>query len=138
VGKSAGHLKQIFVLDIACIAIGATITACATYFLEVCMRKGMIFEKYYDWLVMYHAKFHEDYENAIFNNDLDRIEELAEKSFWFKPMGGCSTCMNVWICFFTFPMTMFYFDVVFSWWSILLFFSYVFISNSFLRKFLNE
>lgn len=94
---------------------GAFITACFSYFLDLCFEDQMIFKR---WLPF-----------------LERT--IRESSFWYKPLGGCVICANVWHSFITFPFT----GALGNMWGlgfelIPLLIAYVVVGNFFLRKML--
>lgn len=74
----------------------AFISALLSLFLDFCFREGNIFEGWLDFLADLHLP--EDVEAA----DIDREDRFKMVDwFWFKPLGGCVVCMNVWISFCT-------------------------------------
>lgn len=80
---------QIFSTSIVELAV---IAALISLFLDFTFREGNIFAGWLDFLADLHIP-----ADAM---DLEREDrfELVEW-FWFKPLGGCVVCMNVWISF---------------------------------------
>lgn len=73
----------------------AVFSAVLSLFLEFCFREGHIFE---GWLNFW-AKRHLP-EDVWEDEKIDREDKLELVTwFWFKPLGGCVVCMNVWISF---------------------------------------
>jgi hypothetical protein len=68
---------------------GAFINACLTDFLITCYGDQMIFKRWVPFL--------------------ERM--ITDRSFWFKPLGGCGYCHNVWWSFITFPVIIQFFDM---------------------------
>lgn len=72
----------------------AVISALLSMFLDFTFREGNIFEGWLDFLADLHLP--EDVEQA----DIEREDRFKMVDwFWFKPLGGCVVCMNVWISF---------------------------------------
>lgn len=92
------------------IVFWAVFTALLSLFIEFCLRERMIFGKWLEWIADW----------WLINNNPDIVarateltdKELLEKGeydsvrnykfdhvkwFWFKPLGACVVCMNVWI-----------------------------------------
>lgn len=105
-----------------------------SYFLDYCFWKGNIFQWYLPWLASRMVKK----KNRLLwqrINELsgytgswrDEIVAAAEGYPWFKVLGGCSVCLNVWIglwtwaaiCWFS-PLELYYgfFYVLVSSWMI--------------------
>lgn len=108
---------MIFFYTIAVLFTGAFITACLSYFLDLCFAEDMIFKR---WLPF-----------------LERT--IGERSFWYKPLGYCVICSNVWHSFITFPFVIQFIGAWgLGWWLIPLGISYVVVGNFFLRKMIND
>jgi hypothetical protein len=69
-------------LKIALIVFLGGIGACCSSFFYSLIREGQIFHAYKRWL--------------------ERNKEAF--GWWYKPMGGCSVCMNIWICILLYPI----------------------------------
>lgn len=67
----------------------------------------------------------EVYETQLF--------ELCDGKFFFKILGGCIICSNIWLSFVTFALLHFLLPFDLSWWFMLV---HTLISSAFLRKFL--
>lgn len=99
----------------------AAISALLSLFLDFCFREGNIFAGWIDFLI--DAELPESV-----TKDLTRDEkEDMIFAWWYKPLGGCVVCLNVWIslglCLF------FYHD-----WKLIL----VVLVSSFLVRLLHE
>lgn len=95
----AQHLKpgkqaQLMIFNIHIVEIAA-ISALISMFLEFTFREGNIFSDWLDFLADLHLPV--DVKEAL-NNDRDDRFNMVDW-FWFKPLGGCVVCMNVWISF---------------------------------------
>lgn len=92
---------------------GAFINACLSDFMTTCYEEEMIFKR---WLPF-----------------LERT--ITQRSFWYKPLGGCAYCHNVWWSFITFPLIIQFFDLWgFGLWLIFLQIAFTVVSSFFLRK----
>lgn len=90
--------------------ISALLTAFLSLFLDLCFREGMIFEGWLNfiadrWLkenkVLIIPKTDEEALEAS-DGEYETIREYRfskVKWWWFKPLGYCVICMNVWISF---------------------------------------
>lgn len=72
----------------------AAFSALLSLFLEFCFREGNIFQQWLPFIAERYLK-----RKGIDSTDLPREDklELASDWFWFKPLGYCVVCMNVWI-----------------------------------------
>ena len=93
------------VTQIGAFSFVAIVVAMLSLFLEFCFWEGNIFHPYYAF-----------------------IEKHLHDKFWFKPLGGCVVCMNVWLCLLSFPFVAVLLGV--SWWFYL---PYILFSNTVLR-----
>lgn len=74
----------------------AVISALVSLFLDFCFREGNIFEGWLEFL--YEHSVPGKVRQQMANKEReDRFEKITW--FWFKPLGGCVVCMNVWISF---------------------------------------
>lgn len=78
----------------------AALSALISLFLDFCFREGNILGWWIDFLI--------DVELPhLTNSGIEREDkEKLVYSWWYKPLGGCVVCMNVWVslslCLFTF------------------------------------
>lgn len=77
----------------------ALLSALHSLFLDFCFREGNIFD---GWLEFWYrqsvpGKIREQLDSQKDVTREDRFEHI--NWFWFKPLGGCVVCMNVWISF---------------------------------------
>ena len=97
----------------------AVVNACTSWFLDFCLDDGNIFFKYRLWL------------------ERNFIDEFGNESFWFKPLGGCVVCMNIWLSVPMYLLSIYLFKIEFSIAShIIMWLFYAVISNTILRKLL--
>lgn len=120
--------------------VGAFTNASLSSFIEFNMGKGRLLYWYYKFLVKKFGMkgFLKDNGAALLEDRklgadntafiLSELKKHASKEFWFKPLGGCSICMNIWLGFATFFFWNFYFDL-----PLFLYLPYLLISNAFLR-----
>lgn len=127
------HLHQL-----AIVAIAAIVQAGLSMLLNFCFLEGNIFSAYLPFLakIMLRMKPHL-YKDVQLN--LETIEKVDERRYvlirfaedftpLFKPLGGCVTCMNVWLAAGTFFFWYFLFDI-----SLWLYIPYVLLSGYYLR-----
>lgn len=95
-------------IKIHLMAVFGAIVALFSYFLDYCFRPGAIFGKWLPFLAktnikLFHPKRlnetepfkgHADYENMLIDN--------AQDCIFFKVLGGCIICTNIWIGFISF------------------------------------
>lgn len=93
---------------VLCAFLG-TYAALLSYFLDYCFYPGSIFKGYLPWLAKkvllkndakewYRITGKYESDPYELNNQVVKVcEERAY--FWFKILGGCAICFNVWICF---------------------------------------
>jgi hypothetical protein len=107
--------------------------ACISYFFEMCLKEGNIFQNYLPWLsnkLLCDSDIEEC--NRIEDSPARRrllIKNAEEKSFWYKPLGGCAACSNIWQGFILFWAFQGYFGL-----PIIYIVPYLVISNFLLRK----
>lgn len=121
-------------LKIACLTMMAGTNALLSYFLDYCFWENSIFSSYLPWLskkILKKKDIHAYTEVKLLDESLRDNEYVARASnmFFFKMLGGCVICFNVWISFFTFSWIVFLFDFSFSFLPI-----YILTSHFFIRK----
>lgn len=97
----------------------AAISALFSLFLDFCFREGNIFAGWIDFLI--DAELPESVTKDLKRSEKDDLMF----SWWYKPLGGCVVCMNVWI---SFAMCLFFYH---DWKLILV----VLLSSFFVRLF---
>lgn len=100
---------------LACLATWSVFTALLSLFLDFTFREKNIFEGWLNfwanrWLsknkpaVIFYAESKTDDEiKVLTSGEHDTVREYKHDKvewFWWKPLGGCVVCMNVWISFF--------------------------------------
>lgn len=86
---------QIFSIHIIELAV---ISALLSLLLDFCFREGNIFSGWLEFL--YEQTVPEKIREQLINKDITREDRFDHITwFWFKPLGGCVVCMNVWISF---------------------------------------
>ena len=68
-------------------------------FLDAIMDNGHILSGYYKWLV----------KNSGIEID-EKDGTISFSKWYFKPLGGCVTCMNTWITFIFYVIGIIYFE----------------------------
>lgn len=96
---------DVFYSQVLVVLFFACINSMLSLFLDYCIEEGNIFDFYSKWL----------------------DKELGS-SWFYKPLGGCVICANVWIAFVTFVVVFSIFNIHLGW-----FIPYALISNTFLR-----
>jgi len=125
-------------VDFSIILVFAFINATLTYFLQFCFRDGAIFEKWLPFLAKNTLKKRDKNMYDIISRmpaekrDYEFIQ-AASDYFWFKILGGCYVCSNVWQSFGTFGIVYFICSVNIFWGI-----PFVLISNFLLRKMWND
>lgn len=122
-------------LNIILVLFSAFVNACISYFLDLTFKETHIFHKWLPWLATKLLN-KEDVEEC---NKLDdtparrrKLIKFAEaKTFWFKPLGGCPACSNIWVGFMSFWVFAWYFHI-----PLIYFLPFLVISNFLLRRFL--
>lgn len=122
------------ILTILFVSVLAWICALFSYLLDYCFWTGSIFGKYIPYLAktLVKALNPKDYkEVSMLKKELQEVEFIgrAEKIFFFKILGGCVICTNVWIAMISFVFINLYFNI--GWLYML---PYVFSASFFLRK----
>ncbi len=106
-----------------------------SYFLDYCFWDGSIFGKYIPWLAKTNLKiFKPDILKALesskeskdYNN---KLVQSAQNIFFFKILGGCAICSNIWLGGITFTILSIFFGL-----SPFLCFPYLLFSSFLLRK----
>jgi hypothetical protein len=109
--------------------------ALLNYLIDYCFWQGSIFKNWLPWLAKVLVKFFKpkEYKDILLLEASAQANNLiaeAEGIFFYKVLGGCSVCTNVWLCFITwaiiFPLTFF------EWYYL---FPYLLVSSFYIRKF---
>jgi len=129
--------KQEILFTILFVGILGCINSLLSYFLDYCFWEGSIFGKWLPILAKANLKIFapdklKSFESAKSNPHYDNmLVEQAQKIFFFKILGGCPLCTNIWLGFFTFTIIALSFSISF-WYSI----PYLLISSAVLRRIL--
>lgn len=106
-----------------------------SYFLDYCFWDGSIFGAYIPWLATKNLKIFKpeilkalesSKESKDYNN---KLVQSAQNMFFFKILGGCAICTNIWLGGITFTILAIAFSL--SWY---LSFPYLLFSSFLLRK----
>lgn len=78
-----------------------------SYLLDYCFWPGNVFKGYLPWLAMMQVRMHKPkiwehikglrYYAGDASGWKEAVVAEAEGLFWYKVLGGCSVCLNVWI-----------------------------------------
>ena len=106
-----------------------------SYFLDYCFWEGSIFGKYIPWLAeknlsIFKPEILKALESTKGTKDYNnKLVQSAQNEFFFKILGGCVICSNIWLGGITFTILALVFSL--SWW---LAFPYLLFSSFLLRK----
>lgn len=111
------------------IGSAAFFTACLSYFLDFCFEEGNIFESWLPFIarVMFARRGY--YYLPVYTKRDEIIADAENKLFWFKPLGGCIVCSNIWQALIVWPFWMYVFGISFIW-----LLPYLVLSNFLVRK----
>ena len=112
---------------VSCV-LGALL-ALFSYFIDFCLWRGNIFDFYPPYLAkiitkrFYKAKF--DNISKITDKEVrnEAFIDAVNTHGFFKMLGGCAICFNVWIGFFTFPLIHIAFGISFWYMPVYLLFA---------------
>lgn len=103
------------------------------------------------WVTAYFSWMLDNWYDSrmIFENWIPFLQEtIGEDNFWYKPLGGCVKCANVWHAFITYGIALFIMCMYqelrvliadFGFMHIALLIAYIAVTNGILRKkLLNE
>lgn len=94
------------ILLITLSSILGVICALFSYLLDFCFWPGSIFKMWLPWLASYHLKRREpkiwtllvDIASTGYGDPLPVLAvQNADQFFWYKILGGCAVCFNIWI-----------------------------------------
>lgn len=120
-------------------SVFALVLSLFSYFLDFCFWRGNIFSFWLPFVAKNATRLLEPikYKHIINISDKEKRDdtfiEIASSNELFKLLGGCSICLNVWLGFITFPITVSLLkDLInINYWY---FPVYLFVSSFFLRK----
>jgi hypothetical protein len=100
-------------------------TASLTLFLDMCMEKGMIFRKYYNWITYWLSLDKREVTFTMRGFDVSniKIRYIYQKNqfVWlWKILGGCSLCFGTWLFICTYLLTIVLLKSVFPYNSFIL------------------
>jgi len=120
-----------------------------TLFLEFCFREGHIFEGWLEfWAVRWYKKEAPEILDSYLDMSLKEVEEMGYETrrelildnvdwFWFKPLGHCPPCLNIWISILTAPVALYYSQPV-GLLEVIIIFTLALFSNFLTRFFLDR
>lgn len=101
-----------------------------SYFLDYCFWPGSIFKRYLPWLAAKMLqKYAPDQWHIIAGMNPEYHMQQAEKIFWYKILGGCSVCLNIWIAMLSWTVI-----CPFSFFAWYFCFPYIVMSSWMIRK----
>lgn len=105
-----------------------------SYFLDYCFWPGSIFKNYIPWLSRTLVKKYRPKEFELISklpkeNQNQEFENVAPEIWFFKPLGGCAVCMNVYIAVISYALICLISGI--EWYYSI---PYIFVSSAFLRK----
>lgn len=115
-------------------ALMGMICSLFSYFLDYCFWEGSIFGFYLPWLAKKLVKNRLPNEYELISklpkeSQPQEFENAAHQIWFFKPLGGCAVCMNVYIAVISYTMISLVSGL--EWYYS---FTYIFVSSAFLRK----
>lgn len=133
------EILLLVLLKIATVMVMGSILGLFSYLLDYCFWSDSIFEKYLPWLAetMLKRRFPEQLEEVKLLNvehQETHLLDRASKLFFYKIMGGCIVCTNVWLGFISWIMIEIvsnYYGTSFNWFYS---FPYILTSSTVLRK----
>jgi len=124
-------------ITILFVAVLGSLNSLLSYFLDYCFWEGSIFGRWLPFIAKINLKLFDSakfkgFQSAKENPHYDNmIVEQAQKYFFFKILGGCALCTNIWLGFFTFIILGIVFSL--SFWYLI---PYLLISSAILRRIL--
>jgi hypothetical protein len=119
------------------VGVLGSINSLLSYFLDYCFWEGSIFGRWLPFIAKINLKLFDSdkfkgFQSAKDNPHYDNmLVEQAQKLFFFKILGGCPLCTNIWLGFFTFTIIALSLSISF-WYSL----PYLLISSAVLRRIL--
>lgn len=107
-----------------------------SYFIDYTFWQGSIFENYLPWLAKKNLKFFRPAKYELLMQRKDHLEfdndliKAAADMFFFKILGGCVICTNIWLGGITFTILNLLLLSI-SWWCVI---PYLIFSSFLLRK----
>jgi hypothetical protein len=92
------------IVVIALVTVLGWLCALLSYFLDYCFWERSIFQNYLPWLAS-KCISREDLKEVSMLRPSEQANDLirrASGSFFYKVLGGCIICTNVWLSFITF------------------------------------
>lgn len=112
-------------------AVLGFLCALLSYFLDYCFWPGSIFKFYLPWLASVNLRSRDPEKwEQIKSMDKDYWTREAEGFFWYKVLGGCCVCFNIWLALISWSLILLSTDL-FAWYYG---FSYVLSSSWLIRK----
>ncbi len=129
------------ILKIALAGVLGILCALFSYFLDYCFWDGSIFKNYLPWLAKKcvekrNYKRHMEILTGLLNKEYSEpdanilYKDEAQKTFWYKVLGGCAVCTNVYITFHSYILIW----ILSDWFTLWHYFPYMLISSFYLRK----
>lgn len=123
------------ILQILTVSLMGIVNALFGYFIDYCFWKGSIFGFWLPFLAkqICKVKYPETYDIAIKLKPEEGnaiMETECSTVFFYKIMGGCVICTNIWIGMFSWAAIV-YFSGIFEWYYGIV---YLMVSSAFLRK----
>lgn len=131
----------LFILfNIVFVMVLGGICALFSYLLDYCIWPGSIFGKYLPWLseTLLKQQYPDEWKEVTLLPKQDQENhfiERAGKIFFFKILGGCIICTNIWIGFISWIAIELFSAFSFNW---LYAFPYILTSSTILRKLLKH
>jgi hypothetical protein len=111
------------------------ILALFSYFLDYTFWRGSVFQAYLPWLAKIQLKKFDKKQYELIKAMPEKEARVAnyiqaaEQYFFFKMLGGCVICLNIWIGFYSWLLISWHFDL--EWY---FGFAYIMTSSWLIRK----
>jgi hypothetical protein len=121
------------------VATLGSINALFSYFMDFCFYENSIFGKWLPFLAKINLKIFDpnklqSLDSAKSNPQYgNMLIDQAQQYFFFKILGGCAICSNIWVGFFSFGLIFNFFDI-----HILFAIPYLLWSSFILRKIMKQ
>lgn len=101
-----------------------------SYFLDYTFWPGSINQWYLPWLAKWVLRDEANID-VLIKLGPDSYMPFAEKKFWFKILGGCAVCFNIWLALISWTIICLWPGSIFTWYYG---FAYIMVSSAVIRN----